>query len=442
MHQEFQHTIAGPAKLSGQGLFTGRKTTVTFRPAPVHHGIVFVRTDMGGARVPALIRHVVKRPRRTALKVGEAEVHTCEHVMSALAGLGVDNALIELDGPELPLLDGSARLYVEALRKSGLKATDAPRQRLVIHEPVVVEHEGKMIAAMPDREPGMKIIFDLEYAHPFIGQQTHRFHFAVGRNGQDDFSQQIAPARTYALEQEAQALREAGIGAHLTEKDVLIIGDDGPMGDNALRFDNELVRHKVLDLIGDLYLLGVPVQGRIIASRTSHADNHQLARRLLGQVRQQTHQQMAMHRNVMDIRKLSRMMPHRYPMLLVDRVIELDGDRRAVGIKNVTINEPFFQGHFPGTPIMPGVLLVEAMAQLSSVLVAQSLEHTGKLGLLLSLDRVKIRKPVTPGDQVVLEAEAVRVRSRIAHMRCRAYVAEEIAAEAEVKFMLVDAEQE
>jgi UDP-3-O-[3-hydroxymyristoyl] N-acetylglucosamine deacetylase/3-hydroxyacyl-[acyl-carrier-protein] dehydratase len=198
----------------------------------------------------------------------------------------------------------------------------------------------------------------------------------------------------------------------------------------------------MLDLIGDLYLLGGPFQGRINAYKSGHALNHKLVRELLKQQRATEQHELAVHRNVMDIRKLFRMMPHRYPMLLVDRVIELDGDRRALGVKNVTINEPFFQGHYPGTPIMPGVLVVESMAQLSGVLIGQSLQHTGKLPVLLSLERVKLRKPVTPGDQLILEAESVKVRSRIAHMRCRAYVADEAAAEAEVRFMLVDDDQE
>jgi UDP-3-O-[3-hydroxymyristoyl] N-acetylglucosamine deacetylase/3-hydroxyacyl-[acyl-carrier-protein] dehydratase len=232
------------------------------------------------------------------------------------------------------------------------------------------------------------------------------------------------------------------MGTHLDTSDVLVLGQDGPLGENALRFDDEPARHKVLDLIGDLSLLGCPIQGRVTAYKSGHALNHQLVRELQKQYRAEQFQQLATHRNVMDIRKLFRMMPHRYPMLLVDRVIDLDGDRRAVGIKNVTINEPFFQGHYPGTPIMPGVLVVEAMAQLSGVLIGQSLQHTGKLPVLLSLERVKLRKPVTPGDQLILEAESVKVRSRIAHMQCRSYVGEESAAEAEVRFMLVDDDQE
>ena len=220
-------------------------------------------------------------------------------------------------------------------------------------------------------------------------------------------------------------------------------GNDGkPLGNNSFRFHDEPVRHKMLDLIGDPYLLGAPIQGRIVAYKSGPALNQLLVKKLIKQHRKQNLNYLARKSEVIDIRALFRMMPHRYPMLLVDRVIEMDGDRRAVGIKNVTINEPFFQGHYPNTPIMPGVLVVEAMAQMSGVLIGQSLDQVGKLPVLLSLDRVKLRKPVTPGDQLFLEAEAVKVRSRIAHMRCRAYVGEELAAEAEVKFMMVDDNQE
>jgi UDP-3-O-[3-hydroxymyristoyl] N-acetylglucosamine deacetylase/3-hydroxyacyl-[acyl-carrier-protein] dehydratase len=285
----------------------------------------------------------------------------------------------------------------------------------------------------------MQVIYELDYTamNAAVGRQLHAFDLSPERYAQD-----IAPARTYSLRPEAEAAQQAGLFSHLSVDEFLVLGDDGQaMGNNSLRFADEPVRHKVLDLIGDLYLIGAPIQGRIIAYKSGHPMNHQLARELLKQHRHHRLRHLSKHSSVIDVRRLFRMMPHRYPMLLVDRVIELDGDRRAVGIKNVTINEPFFQGHYPNTPIMPGVLVVEAMAQLSGVLIGQSLEQVGKLPILLSMDSVKLRKPVTPGDQLLLEAEAVRMRSRIAHMRCRAYVAEEIAAEAEVKFMLVDEDQ-
>ncbi|MCC7147285.1 MAG: UDP-3-O-[3-hydroxymyristoyl] N-acetylglucosamine deacetylase [Phycisphaeraceae bacterium] len=436
--QEVQRSIAKPVSLAGRGLFTGQPAQVVFRPAPPNHGIVFIRTDMGRTAIPALVRHVVKRPRRTALKVGQASVETCEHVMSAIAGLAIDNLAIEIDGPELPLLDGSAKPFLDLLQSAGLADSDQPRRRLIIRQPVFVEHEGSILAALPSREPGMHVVYDLRYNHPAIGQQVCDFHLAPQPDGH--YAAEIAPARTFVLDFEAKAIQSQGMATHLTPQDVLVISEQGPLGGNRFRYDNEPVRHKIVDLIGDLYLLGAPIQGRVIATKSGHSLNHALVRQLLRQHQQQVFHDSAVHSSVMDIRRLSRMMPHRYPMLLVDRVIELDGSRRAVGIKNVTINEPFFQGHFPGVPIMPGVLIVEAMAQLSSVLVAENLEHTGKLGLLLSLDRVKIRKPVTPGDQLILEAESVRIRSRIAHMRCRAYVGQDIAAEAEIKFMLVDSE--
>jgi len=226
----------------------------------------------------------------------------------------------------------------------------------------------------------------------------------------------------------------------LTYKDIPVIGPDGPI-DNELRFDNEPVRHKLADLIGDLTLAGRPLSGRIVACRSGHSLNHALAMRIQEAIDiSERSDAMAAKAPPMDIHKILRLLPHRYPFLMIDRVIEMDGDRRAVGIKNVTINEPFFQGHYPGHPIMPGVMTLEAMAQLSGLLLSRQLEHAGKVAVLLSMDRVKMRRPVRPGDQLILEAETIRVRSRTGHCRCLARVGDEIAAEAEIKFMLVDAD--
>jgi len=432
-----QQTIAKAVGIEGRGLFSGHPAEVTFRPAPANHGVVFIRKDMGGQPIPANVDHVMPALRRTSLRSGDATIDTCEHCMSAIAGLQLDNLVIEIDGPELPAFDGSAKPFLDVLTGAGRVETDAPRTMLVVREPVVVQHEDAVVAAVPCDDPEMQVIYELDYgATGPIGRQLRTFDFSNG-----DYAHEIAPARTFILADEARQLRERGSGAHLSPEDVLVIGDDGPLGDNRLRFDDEPVRHKMLDLIGDLYLLGAAIQGRIIAYKSGHALNHELVRALLRQLRSHQRRQ-AVRQQAIDIRRLARIMPHRYPMLLVDRVVQIEGDQRAIGIKNVTINEPFFQGHYPGTPIMPGVLIVEAMAQLSGVLIGQKAEHTGKLAVLLSLDKVKLRKPVVPGDQLVIEAEAIKIRSRIAHMRCKAYVADDLAAEAEVKFMLVDDEQD
>lgn len=435
---QVQQTIAKSVAVEGKGLFSGRPVHMTFYPAPANHGVVFVRKDQGGLSIPANVSHVMPALRRTSLRNGEATVDTCEHCLSAIAGLRLDNLRIELDGPELPAMDGSAKPFFDLLEQAGCTPTDAPRARLVVREPVVVQEGDAVVAAVPCDEPEMQVIYELDYgAQCPIGRQLRTFDFSNG-----DYAHEIAPARTFILADEARELRNHGMGTHLSANDVLVISDDGPLGDYPMRFDDEPVRHKMLDLIGDLYLLGAPIQGRIIAYKSGHALNHELVRALVRQMQSHHRQEIALNQQVIDIRRLSRIMPHRYPMLLVDRVVHIEGDTKAIGIKNVTINEPFFAGHFPGAPIMPGVLIVEAMAQLSGVLIGQKPEHTGKLAVLLSLDRVKLRKPVTPGDQLIIEAEAVKVRSRIAHMRCKAYVGDDLAAEAEVKFMLVDDEQE
>lgn len=438
---EHQHTISTPQSLSSRGLFHGQQVNLTFLPAPEGHGIVFRRTDLNNLDIPVSVDHVTKRVRRTALKLGEASIDTVEHCLSAVAAHAIDNLIIEVDGPEVPAMDGSSQAFFEALEKAGKQAQAATRRRLVVKTPVVIREDDAMVAALPSPDPGMQVVYELDYADVsrVIGRQLKTFDLD---DPEADYGTQIAPSRTFSLEAEAAAAQKAGLFPHLTVDTALVIGDDGPLGTNKFRFDDEPVRHKVLDLIGDLYLLGAPVQGRIVAYKSGHPMNHRLVRELIKQHQAATFKHLAHHESVLDVRRLFRMMPHRYPMLLVDRVVEIVGDTRAVGVKNVTINEPFFQGHYPNTPIMPGVLVVEAMAQLSGVLIGQSLEQVGKLPVLLSLDRVKLRKPVTPGDQLMLIAEAVKIRSRIAHMHCRAYVAEELAAEAQVKFMMVDDDAE
>jgi UDP-3-O-[3-hydroxymyristoyl] N-acetylglucosamine deacetylase/3-hydroxyacyl-[acyl-carrier-protein] dehydratase len=266
-----------------------------------------------------------------------------------------------------------------------------------------------------------------------------KFQLMDGGTGPDDFVSQLAPARTFVFKHEADELRARGLGSHLSPKELLVIAEDGPI-ENSFRFADECARHKVLDLLGDLYLVGRPIRGRIFAHKSGHSLNHMLAKRLLEQEEATDRASLVKRDAVLDIRRIQRILPHRYPMLLVDRVLEVEGDHRAVGVKNVTFNDIFFQGHYPGQPIMPGVLIVEALAQLGGILLSQKLEHTGKLAVLLSMDKVKMRHPVTPGDQLILEAVTVRVKSRTGHVRCKAFVGEKLACEADIKFMLVDSE--
>lgn len=414
----------------------GVDATVVIQPAPAHSGISFVRTDLNPpVRIPATVEHVAPRPRRTTLKSGDVTIDTVEHILSAIAGLRIDNATIELNAAELPAGDGSSALFAEPMLEAGIVEQDAPRKVFKIREPIMIEEPDGMIAAMPFEAEGMRVVYDLDY-----GTQGHRIrHQTFSYNvAEGDYIRDIAPARTYSLREEAEALQAAGLCKHLTPRDILVIGDDGQPIDNAYRFDDEPVRHKTLDVIGDLSLIGAPIQGRVLAVRSGHGLNRKLAMKVREQMLAADLRRTVVDGKAMDIRAIQKLMPHRYPMLLVDRVVEVDGSRRAVGIKNVTINEPFFQGHYPGTPIMPGVLIVEALAQMGGILLSQTLEHTGKVAVLLSLDKVKLRKAVTPGDQLVLEVETMRATSRSAAVRARAVVGEKVAAEAEIRFMMVD----
>lgn len=433
-----QHTVRSAVSLDGVGLFTGEAVRMTIQPAEVNAGIRFRRMDLEGQpSIPATVENVSDRPRRTMLKQGHATVETVEHCMAALAALGVDNATVELDGPEVPAMDGSSSAFVDALGTAGLVEQDAKRAYFVVREPITVREGDAMVAAYPPSESELDLLYALDFGpRSPIRPQVYSY-----RVDPATFASEIAPARTFSSQHDAEAAWNRGMFRHLTPRDMLVIGEEGPI-ENAYRFDDEPVRHKMLDLLGDIALVGRPIIGRIVAMRSGHALNHRLARELLESER--ALQQRAggmLQPPAMDIRAIMRLLPHRYPMILVDRVIELEGDARAVGIKNVSINEPFFQGHYPNVPIMPGVLIIEAMCQLAGLMLSQKLERTGKIAVLLSLDRVKLRKSVVPGDQLVMETEALRTSSRFGDVQARAFVGGELAAEARVKFMMVDAER-
>jgi UDP-3-O-[3-hydroxymyristoyl] N-acetylglucosamine deacetylase/3-hydroxyacyl-[acyl-carrier-protein] dehydratase len=299
-----------------------------------------------------------------------------------------------------------------------------------VTEPIVVSEDRATLIAVPAHSEYV-LSYWLDYDHPQMSQA-----FSIAAEG-DALLSEVAPARTFCLEEEAEALKKEGIGKGANYQNVLVVGKTGVI-DNRLRFPDEFARHKILDIVGDLLLVGARIRGHVIGHRSGHAHNFQLAKKMVSEMAKRNREEEDLSSKYLDIRQIQEILPHRYPMLLVDRVIEVDGERRAVGIKNVTINEEFFQGHFPGQPIMPGVLQIEAMAQLAGVLLLRRLKGTSKLAVLLSIDKVKLRRPVVPGDQLRLEAEAVKVKSRTGQVNTRALVEGVVAAEAQIKFMLVD----
>jgi UDP-3-O-[3-hydroxymyristoyl] N-acetylglucosamine deacetylase/3-hydroxyacyl-[acyl-carrier-protein] dehydratase len=418
------------------GLHTGAEVTVRLLPAPEDHGVVFVRTDLPDApRLPADIDYVESADRRTAIRHSGAEINTVEHLLAACHGLRVDNLVVEVDGQEMPGLDGSALPFVEALRAAKPVEQDAKRKTFQLLQPLSVSEKGTdcSIVALP-AESGLSFSYMLDYAgSPYVGSQYYSVQL-----DEAVFTNEIAPARTFVMEEEAAALRAAGLGQGASTENTLVFGQRGVI-ENRLRFPDEPVRHKLLDLIGDFFLMNLDLTARIVATKAGHGLNGTMVRNLLTHVRDTEIEEGLRKDSTIEIREIMRILPHRYPFLLIDRVVELEGFKRAVGIKNVTINEPFFQGHWPQAPIMPGVLIVEAMAQLSGVLLLRKLESTGKLAVLLSIDKVKLRRSVVPGDQLRIAAEALKVRSRSARVHCRATVEGKLACEAQINFMLADA---
>jgi len=434
-----QRTIKSKIELEGVGLHTGKKAKIELLPALVDTGITFLRKDIESASlIKANFYSVLdpnEFPRRTSVGVNGVYVHTIEHLMAALHLLGIDNIQINIWGEEVPGLDGSAKDFVEKIREVGWQEQELTRNRLIIREPLWVEEDSTSIVILP--YPSLRISYVLSYDNPVVG--AGYIDITLDGNLNDDFYE----ARTFCLETEVKPLLDMGLGKGANYKNTLVVSDKKIL-DNKLRLDNEFVKHKILDLIGDLYLAG-PVKGHIIAIRGGHSLNIRLLEKLRrykeksrsAGIRSQS--LSIPQKGEFNIEEIMQILPHRYPFLLVDRITYLDKGKKAIGIKNVTMNEHFFQGHFPGKPVMPGVLIVEAMAQVGGVLMLACEKHRGKLAFFMAANNIKFRKTVLPGDQLVIEVVSGKIRSRTGSVITKAFVNEKVVAEAELMFALVDA---
>jgi UDP-3-O-[3-hydroxymyristoyl] N-acetylglucosamine deacetylase/3-hydroxyacyl-[acyl-carrier-protein] dehydratase len=397
---------------------------MTFSPAPSGQGVVFVREDLPGRpTTPARVDVAVLTDRRTQLGDGDQALHTVEHVLSAVAALEIDDLTIRMDAAEPPILDGSAGPFVRALREAGVTENGGEAEFLRIADSFEFREGEAEYAVHPASTLQLEV--SIEFPHPMIGRQSASYEMSPVT-----FERELADARTFGFAHEVDALREAGLIRGGSIENAIVLDDRGVIG-TELRWADEFVRHKTLDCVGDLALAGRRVRARVVAHRPSHRGTVALVRELVRRSRKET--------RVIGIEDIMKVLPHRYPFLLVDRVIEYDEGKRVVGIKNVTINEPFFQGHFPGHPVMPGVLIIEAMAQVGGVLLMGTVKDPAtKVVYITSLDNVRWRRPVKPGDQLRFELELLQARGSMARMKGIAKVDGNLVAEAEMAAMLRD----
>lgn len=461
-----QHTIKKAVTMSGVGLHTGVQTTMTFKPAPEHYGIRFRRVDMGGApEIPADVDHVLDVARGTTIGIGDARVHTVEHVLAAIVGLQIDNIIIDLNNIEPPIADGSAKPFVDMLLDAGIQEQEAPKDYLIIDQTIRYQNEekGVDIVALPTDDFRLTVMVD--YHNPALGSQ-HTGLFSLEK----EFVTEFASARTFCFLHEVELLYDQGLikGGNIDNAIVIvdrdlsddelqkltkklgishsvILGNSGVLNDRKLHYRNEPARHKLVDLMGDLALIGAPLKAQILAARPGHASNIEFARKVRKLYQQKKLVKKYQHERkegvIFDINAIHRILPHRYPFLLVDKIIDFQLDERVVGVKNVTLNEPFFAGHFPGQPIMPGVMIIEALAQAGGILMLNGLDNPGnKLVYFMSINNVKFRRPVVPGDQLILDVEMVSRRSKFIQIRGKAYVDGNLVAEGEFSAAIVDRE--
>jgi UDP-3-O-[3-hydroxymyristoyl] N-acetylglucosamine deacetylase/3-hydroxyacyl-[acyl-carrier-protein] dehydratase len=420
--------VRQPASVSGTGLHTGAATVATFLPAAAGAGVVFRRSDLPGRpEIPARLTEVEAVERRTALGHGASTIHTVEHLLAAVAAHEIDDLLVDVTGPEPPILDGSVQPYFDALRRAEPVDVGGEVQWLTVQAPFTVTEGDAAYVVAPAKS--LRLTVTIEWPHPLIGRQAGSYDVTP-----QTFARELAAARTFGFTNEVEQLKAKGLIQGATSDNAIVLDERGVADGGRLRWPDEFVRHKAADIVGDLALTGARIRAHIVATRPSHGGNVALARALLRAGKRTG-------APVIDIGRILDVLPHRYPFLLVDRILEIEGDQRIVGLKNVTINEPFFQGHFPGHPIMPGVLIIEAMAQVGGLLLLNHFEGQNiddKVVYFMSLDDVKFRRPVVPGDQIRFELEMIQFRGRTCKMKGVAYVDGQVVAEATMMAMVVD----
>ena len=462
---KYQQTIKKEVSIKGVGLHTGVETMATFKPAPVNFGIRFKRLDLENCpEIIADIDHVIDISRGTTIGQSDFRIHTVEHILAAIAGLQIDNALIELTEKEPPVMDGSASPFVKALLEGGIEKQKALRDELIIDRTITYSdpERGVDIHILPSNR--FRITFMTDYKAPSLGTQ-----YTAMYSLDEDFVEEFAPSRTFCFFSEIMALKEQDLikGGNLDNAVVFMdrevkkgemkslkelfnidskiySGKNGTLNGTELRFENEPVRHKVLDLIGDVALLGMPIRGHIIAARSGHAANVELIKKIKNTYSKKLALKRAQQQRgpvKFDIQALLQIMPHRYPFLLIDRILDLEPGKVVRALKNVTINEPFFQGHFPGQPVMPGVLILEAMAQAGGFLVLNTIENPEtKLMYFSGINKSRFKKIVVPGDQVVFEVSLNKFRMGTCKIQGKAVVDGEVVAQTEMLASIVDRE--
>ncbi len=431
-----QHTVAQAASMEGTALHTGESVKLTLRPAPVNHGIKFKRIDQPDEpTIDARVENVRHVERATTLAEGSVKVHTVEHILSALSALEIDNVIIEMNANEPPIGDGSAAPFVELIQRAGKHTQDAVRKIFDVREPVSIETaEGSILTVLPDTK------FRISCTQVDPGNRFTQFYtFTVEPEA---YIQQISRARTFVHFEDIEPLLAKGLIKGGSIENAVVIKQGALVSKEPLRYPEEFARHKILDIIGDLALFGMPIKGHVVAVKPGHGANAELARAL----RKEYASMQAMvppltiptGDAVLDVNQVMSILPHRYPFLMVDRIVGFEGESKCTGIKSVTINEPFFPGHFPGHPVMPGVLQVEAMAQVASVLLLRNPENAGKIGYFMSADSVKFRKPVFPGDTLFIHVEMLSTRRNLGKAVGKCVVNGAVVSEAAMMFALLE----